>query len=164
MGIGAFVLGMAVERITEIDIGTGRQHWIAGGTAGLAAGIVFGLLAMVIDPGMMGMIGATYGFAGSVVAGWIAHLFHATVIGLIFAAITGLPRLREHAGDVAYGVVLGVAYGIIVWVVAAPIVSVVMPVWLGMLPPNFGLASFAGHLVYGVVLGSAYPLLFTWLG
>lgn len=153
---------MAVERPVEVELGTGRDHWIASAAAGIIAAIVFGVLAMLMMPEMMGMIGAMYGMEGNVIVGWLAHLFHGAVFGLIYAAIASMERFEDLASRVSHGAGLGAVYGVVVWMVAA---AIVMPIWLGMtaMVPNFDPISLVGHIVYGVVLGAAYPLLVTWL-
>lgn len=153
---------MAVEQPVEVELGTGRTYWIASATAGVLASIAFGVLAMLMMPEMMGMIGAMYGMEGNVLMGWIAHLFHGAVFGLIYAAIVSTDRLGEMASRVDHGAGLGAGYGVVVWLIAA---SIVMPIWLGMpeMVPDFNPVSLVGHVVYGIVLGAAYPLLVSWL-
>lgn len=147
---------MTVEQTVDVELGTGRNHWVAAIVTGLIATIVFGVLAMVMMPDMMGMIGAMFGFEGNVAVGWAAHLFHGTVFGLMYAAIVSLDQLRAYASRVAYGAGLGLVYGILIWVVSA---SIVMPVWLGMaeMAPVFDPMSLVGHIVYAVILGAGIP-------
>ena len=149
---------MAVERTAEVELGAGRNRWIVAVVVGLIGTIVFGLLAMVMMPDMMGMIGAMYGFEGNMVVGWSAHLFHGAVFALVYAAIVSVDQLRPYASRVAHGAGLGLVYGVIIWVLAA---SIVMPFWLGMpeMVPDFNVMSLVGHIVYGVIVGAGYPML-----
>lgn len=158
---------MAVEAEAEIRIGRAQSNWISAGIAGIAAGIVFGAMAGLMMPELMGMIGALYGFEGNAVVGWVAHLVHSVIFGLLYAAAVSLERLQRFAGRVSTGAGLGLAYGVVVWLVAA---SVVMPVWIGAMTglspsvPDFNVMSLVGHAVYGIVLGAAYPLILARMG
>ncbi|WP_076610652.1 hypothetical protein [Natronorubrum thiooxidans] len=158
---------MAVETEAQVRIGTTQTNWISAGLAGVAAGIVFGVLAAIMMPDMMGMVGALYGFGGNTVVGWIAHLIHSLVFGLVYAALVTTGQLRPYAGRVLSGAGIGLVYGVVVWVVAA---SIVMPLWIGwmtgMAPPvpDFNVMSLVGHAVYGVLLGAAYPLILVRMG
>lgn len=60
---------MAVELEPEVTVETGRERWIASGVAGIVAGAIFGLLATMMMPDLMRMIGALYGFEGNVAVG-----------------------------------------------------------------------------------------------
>lgn len=156
---------MAVELEPEVTIGTGRARWIASGVAGIVAGAVFGLMASIMMPDLMGMIGALYGFEGNVAVGWIAHLFHSMMFGLVYAGIVSLGPIRGYAGRVTTGVGVGLGYGLIVWAIAG---AFVMPAWLGAMTmaspavPTFNPISLVGHAVYGIILGASYPMILAW--
>lgn len=62
-----------------------------GAFAGLAGGIVFGVLMQAMD--MLGMVAALVG-AESVAVGWGVHLVNSAIIGAIFGALLG-GRLRS---------------------------------------------------------------------
>lgn len=150
--------GMVAETETATRLETGTNRWTSAAIAGLAAGIVMGLLIQFVM-GIMPVIGALYGFP-SLTAGWIAHLFHSVVFALVYAAVVGQPPLSGYAARITSGAGLGAVYGFALWLVAA---VVVMPLWLSVvgLPspgvPNINVQSLVGHLVYGVLLGALYP-------
>lgn len=139
-----------------------RSNWVAGGAAGLVAGLVFGaMLQMMMTDVIAIAIPALYGLSG-ITMGWVAHLFHSVVFGVVFVAIVSTTSLRRFAETWSTGAVLGLAYGVLVWVIAA---GVVMPLWLGAVGfpqvpplPNLNPQSLVGHLVYGLVLGVGYAL------
>lgn len=151
---------MAAEAETATRTETGMSRWTSAAIAGLAAGVVMGLMIQFVM-GIMPVIGALYGAPG-LVTGWIVHLFHSVVFALIYAGIVGQPSLSNYATKATSGAGLGAAYGFAIWIVAA---VVVMPLWLSAigLPspgvPNINVQSLVGHLVFGVLLGALYPLL-----
>ncbi|MGM0604886.1 MAG: hypothetical protein ACQETB_04350 [Halobacteriota archaeon] len=158
---------MAVTTEAETRIGTAQDNWISAGVTGVGAGIVFGLMAQLLMPDLMGMIAALYGLEGNVIVGWVAHLVHSLIFGLVYAAAVTPVRLRGYAGRVSSGSVVGLVYGVLVWLVAA---SIVMPLWIGtvtgMAPPvpDFNVMSLVGHAVYGIILGAAYPIVLARMG
>lgn len=86
----------------------------------------------------------------------LVHLFHGTVLGLVFVAVVGYFDLRS-AEKVVGG---GMAWGLVTWAVLA---ALIMPLWLSAVGspasppfPNFAIPSLFWHLVYGVVLGGVY--------
>ena len=136
---------------------TSRPVWrtqplVAGALAGVAGGLVFGLMMAVTMPPMIGMIGSLLGVPS---LGWGVHLLFSAIIGAGFGLLLGRPASRATLG-VAAG--LGAAYGLLWWVLGP---LLIMPTWMGMGPmlaaafeaPS--LMSLAGHLVYGVVTGLA---------
>lgn len=115
-----------------------------GALAGLAGGVVFGVLMHAM--GMIGMVAGLIG-AESALAGWAVHLVNSAIIGAIFGLVAA--KVRGTAALAG----AGVAYGIAWWVVGA---LLIMPLWLGM--PAFAIGetqlySLAGHMMYGVVTG-----------
>ena len=129
---------------------------MSGIYAGLAGGVVFGL--MMTTMGMMPMIGKMIG-QPTLLAGWIVHLLNSAMIGAGFAVVLG--RRAESVGG---GLRWGLAYGGVWWLLGP---MTLMPLFLGM---GFGVnwnaaaavkmfPSFIGHLVYGTILGVGYSML-----
>jgi hypothetical protein len=132
--------------------------------AGLAAGVVFGLMMHMMtaptpDGARMPVIAMVGQIVGSptVVVGWLYHLFNSAVIGAIFGWVIG-PRVS----GVGSGLRWGAAYGFVWWILGG---LILMPVFLGM--PAFApltmpemqmvaMGSLVGHLIYGLVLGGLY--------
>lgn len=140
------------------------QPAVAGALAGLAGGVVFGLMMTMMsaptpDGGqmpMMAMVGMVVR-SPSVLAGWLYHLFNSVVIGAIFGWLLG-NRVQSYA----IGVALGAAYGLAWWALGG---LILMPVLLGM--PAFAplmmapmvpvaIGSLIGHLIFGAIAGVAY--------
>ena len=154
---------MATETATATNATTETGNWQAGVAGGLVGGLVFGAMMSMMTPGVLQMgIPAMYGIEGPAGAiGWAIHMSHGAVIGLGFAAITGVkPDLGDSIGT---SVGVGAGYGLLVWVALAVIV---MPIWLGAVGfpgapplPNIGIESLVGHVVYGVVLGGVYSVI-----
>jgi uncharacterized membrane protein YagU involved in acid resistance len=118
-----------------------------GALAGLAGGVVFGILMHAMD--MIGMVGGLVGAEG-VAAGWAVHLVNSAIIGAVF----GLLAARFRGAGSLVGV--GVAYGIAWWVLGA---LLIMPLWMGMPALEVGAMQFyslAGHMMYGAVTGLAW--------
>ena len=143
------------ETETVVGRGTVERTWSSAILAGLAGGLVFGLLLQIA--GAMPTIASLYG-SESVTVGWVAHLFHSVVFALVFAA--AVTRTEYRDAGVGRMSALGAGYGALLWVVAA---AIVVPIWLGALGigapfPNFDLTSLVGHLVYGVALGAVFVL------
>ena len=141
-----------------------RPRWLDGAVAGLAGGLVFGVMMQLMsaptpDGGripMMAMVAAVVR-SDSLAVGWLYHLFNSAVIGGLFGAILG-----QRADSFERGASLGALWGIVWWIVGA---LILMPLFLGMpaLAPlrmapmrPVALASLAGHLLFGSVLGLAY--------
>ncbi|MGH7862856.1 MAG: hypothetical protein ACREOS_11540 [Candidatus Dormibacteraceae bacterium] len=134
---------------------------VAGGIAGLIAGIVMAMWAMIVAAVMgAGLLAppqmiaeplfgpfhmGTFS-AGAFVAGLIVHMMFAITFGVIFALIW-----RSIAQGGIQAVIGGMIYGLIVWVVMSYLVAPIvgshipqeMPVW----------AWVVAHLMFGVVLG-----------
>lgn len=155
---------MAPETATPQRTDTGTDFaWKPGAIGGLVAGIVMGImLTMQMTPVIAKAIPAMYGMTG-LAAGWVAHLFHSTVLGVVFAFLTSAAGWQDRAAEYGGGIGLGLGYGIVLWVVLA---AIVMPIWLSAVGfpkapglPNFNPMSLVGHVVYGVVLGAVYAAL-----
>jgi len=125
-----------------------------GAVAGLAGGVVFGVMM-----GAMGMLPMVAGLVGSSspVVGAIVHLAISAIIGAGFGLAAG--GMSETYGPAA---VAGLVYGAVWWVLGP---LVIMPVLMGM-GPQLGMAlappmlmSLVGHLLYGLVTGLAYAVL-----
>ena len=135
-----------------------------GAAAGLAAGVVFGILMTMMtaptpDGGRMPMMAMVAQVVGSesLVVGWLYHLFNSAVIGALFGWLLG-----TRAGTTGAGVGWGALYGLAWWVLGG---LILMPILLGM--PAFAplamapmrpvaLGSLVGHLIYGAILGAGY--------
>jgi hypothetical protein len=154
--------GTAVSR-ADLPVWRARPA-VAGALAGLAGGVVFGLMMTVMsaptpDGGtmnMMAMVGMVVR-APTVLVGWLYHLFNSAVIGALFGWLLG-GRVRGYGS----GLLWGLAYGLVWWVLGG---LILMPVLLGMpafapltTPPMVpvALGSLVGHLLYGAVTGAAY--------
>ncbi|MFN2432732.1 MAG: hypothetical protein ABR599_07945 [Gemmatimonadota bacterium] len=141
-----------------------RSRVVAGALAGIAAGLVFGVImhamsAPTPDGGRMPMMVMVAMIVGSqsLAVGWIYHLFNSAVIGALFGALLG-GRARGYGSGAGWGA----AWGVVWWVVGG---LILMPVLLGMppfaalrMPPMRPLAigSLLGHLMYGLILGATF--------
>jgi uncharacterized membrane protein YagU involved in acid resistance len=131
--------------------GTGvvARGW-QGVVAGLAGGIVFGILMTMM--GMMPMIAMMIG-SSSAAVGWLVHLAISAFYGLLFAEI--VPPTVGTGATLGWGAV----YGIVLWVIGP---LLIMPAILGMPLFMFNattMMSLMGHLSYGlIVAGVLLPL------
>lgn len=136
----------------------------AGILAGLAAGVVFGIMMTMMtaptpDGGrmpMMAMVAQVVG-SDSLAVGWVYHLFNSALIGAIFGWLLGRGG-RGYGGALAKGV----GYGILWWILGA---QILMPLFLGMEPfaalsmapmRPVAVMSLVGHVIYGGILGLVY--------
>lgn len=151
----------ARETVREPE-GYGRLYRDAA-LAGVAAGVVFGLLIQ-FALGRMATVGALFTLGEeSLAAGWTAHLVNSAVFATVYALATRLGALRAAASAPWSGVATGAGYGALLWAVN---IGFVWPVWLNAvgvasLPvPNFGaVGSLAGHLVWGTLMGALFAVL-----
>lgn len=127
------------------------KHFQQGAYAGVAGGVVFGILMAMM--GMLPMIGQMVGHP-SVITGFLVHLAISALIGASFAGLFH-PLIRATRDGLGYGLLYAG-----VWWVLGPLT--LMPLLLGM-AVNWNasavvamLPSLVGHLVYGGVLGVAY--------
>ena len=127
-----------------------------GAYAGLAGGVVFGIMM-----GMMGtlpMIGKMVGVP-SALTGFIVHLVFSAIIGVGFAMVLG-HAVDGFGGGLGNGLLYGGA-----WWLLGPLT--LMPLFMGMgLGVNWNVAaavtmlpSLVGHLMYGAILGASYAWL-----
>jgi hypothetical protein len=116
-----------------------------GALAGIAGGIVFGMLMAMM--GMLSMVAGLVGCTNPIV-GLLVHLVISAAIGALFGALVPrLPLVPTLAAGAVYGMV---------WWVLGPLL--IMPAWLGM--PLFAintaaLMSLMGHVVFGLVTAAA---------
>ena len=145
-----------------------RSKLAAGALAGLAGGLVFGIMMQMMSAPtaeggkmpMMAMV-AMVVRSDSLAVGWLYHLFNSAVIGALFGVLLG-GRVHSVANGLGWGAVWGFAW----WVLGA---LILMPVLLGMpafaplqMPPMrmVAMGSLIGHLIYGVILGFAFVRLY----
>jgi uncharacterized membrane protein YagU involved in acid resistance len=144
-GIGRFVMTASVWSGTGV-VARGWQ----GVVAGLASGIVFGILMTMM--GMMPMIAMMVG-SSSAAVGWLVHLVISAGYGVLFAEI--VPSTAGTGAILGWGAV----YGIVLWVIGP---LLIMPAVLGMGLFMFNtttMMSLVGHLLYGlIVAGVLLPL------
>jgi uncharacterized membrane protein YagU involved in acid resistance len=152
------------EAETEIEELEGNDGLFLQATlAGLAAGLVFGLVIQFVL-GRMTTIGALFTFGTeSLLVGWLAHAVNSVVFALVYALVTRVEPLSAYADRPLTGAGTGAVYGFALWFVN---IGFVWPVWLNsvgvsQLPvPNFGaVGSLGGHLLWGVLLGALFALL-----
>ena len=141
-----------------------RSKLFAGALAGLAAGVVFGVMMQMMSAPtpeggktpMMTMV-AMVVRSKSLAIGWLYHLFNSAVIGALFAVFLG-----ERAGSYGAGLSWGAVWGLGWWVLGA---LILMPLLLGMpafaslqMPPMrpVAMGSLGGHLIYGLILGVVF--------
>lgn len=130
--------------------------------AGVAAGIVFGvLIQFFLD--RMTAIGALYTLGEpSLSVGWIAHLAHSAIFALVFAVVTWAEPLAGYVREPSTGLLAGAGYGALLWFVN---LGFLWPVWLntvGLMDlsvPYFTVRPLVGHLVWGALFGLLYPVL-----
>lgn len=131
----------AIARTATTGYATKAVH---GALAGVAGGVVFGILMA-----MMGMLPMVAGLVGSesAVVGGLVHLVISAGIGVLFGLVAPVAGIGVLLGA-------GALYGALWWVLGP---LVIMPAWLGM--PLFtvnqmALMSLLGHVIYGLVAGA----------
>lgn len=120
-----------------------------GAAAGLAGGIVFGVLMAMT--GMLPMVAMLVGGSGAGV-GTVVHLAISGILGAGFGLVAPFDGFWSLAGA-------GLAYGAVWWVLGG---LLLMPLGLGMPVLQFGataIQSLLGHLVYGIVTAAAFYLI-----
>jgi len=146
-----------------------RSRIGAGALAGLAGGVVWGVLLSLmqtltlvggdVDVSMMSQIGRAVRSESLLVA-WGVHLLISVALGVLFGVVAGRWADRQDTGAAS-----GLAFGLLVWVFGW---QVAMPLLLG--EPVFGfvrelrytpfaVGSLMGHIIYGAVLGGGVGLL-----
>jgi uncharacterized membrane protein YagU involved in acid resistance len=128
---------------------------LLGAAAGLAGGLVFGLMMTVMD--MIGMIGALAGQMGNVPVSWVIHLLISALIGAGFGVVA------PYSGpSLARVLVAGAGYGLLWWFLGP---LLIMPTMMGMGPQpsaagmSAAMPSLVGHVVFGLVTAFAWQWL-----
>jgi hypothetical protein len=148
------------ETTRGIELADGK--YLAGAVGGAAGALVMGGLVLAMNDAVLAVaIPSLYTLAPppNPAVGMAVHVFHGTVLGLVFAG--GVAALDlDSPGTV---VAAGLGWGAVTWVLLA---ALVMPVWLGAVGspaspplPNFAPPSLLWHLVYGGVLAGVYVAL-----
>ncbi len=117
----------------------------SGAIAGLAGGVVFGMMMGMM--GMLPMVGMLVRQNNAVI-GFIVHIGISAFIGAVFGLVAG--RFTLNATNAIIG---GMINGVVWWVLGA---LVLMPLFLGMTQMVFIIGqaqwlSLMGHLIYGLV-------------
>jgi uncharacterized membrane protein YagU involved in acid resistance len=103
---------------TRAGLGT---RIVSGAIAGVAGGVVFGILMAMM--GMLPMVGMLVGVESASV-GFLVHLVNSAVIGAVFGVLAW--GLADRAAPVLGA---GMVYGVIWWVLGA---LILMPLWLSV--------------------------------
>jgi len=122
-----------------------------GALAGLAGGLVFTLVIVLVDalPAVAGLVGAQ-----APTTGLIVHLVIAQIIGVSYALL-----FRRRSFDLTSGIGWGMSYGFVWWVLGN---LTLLPILTGgTLQWNAagvaaGFPALIGHLAYGAALGAVY--------
>jgi hypothetical protein len=131
--------------------GRGLRATGYGALAGLAGGLVFTVVLVLIDA--LPSVGAVMD-ARTPAAGLIVHLLVAQLIGVSYAAL-----FRRRSFDTASAIGWGVCYGFTWWVLGGltllPLLAGAAPQWsaAGIVA---AFPSLVGHLAYGAALGVVY--------
>jgi hypothetical protein len=157
------VLGMSAIAISR-DTGGSASSAVRAGAAGLIAGLVFAMWAMIVGVFTTNLWAAPQGIGQAVgighqghdfqiapfIVGLAGHMMNSIILGLIFLAIALALQLRGVAA-----VVVGMMYGIVVyavmyWVVLRNLLSGTSGSFLSANPEWSWVLS---HLMFGAVLG-----------
>lgn len=122
-----------------------------GALAGLAGGLVFGIMM-----GMMGMLTMIAGMVGSSSAavGFLLHMVISALIGVGFGVL-----LHRFTGRPLQSTTAGLLYGGVWWMLGP---LTLMPLMMGMGTQwssgaaRAALPSLMGHMIYGAILGFTY--------
>lgn len=135
--------------------------WTSAAVAGVAGGLVFGLL-LQFGVGAMETVGALFGVPG-LITGWLVHLAFSIGFALVFAGVIELETFEPVRNNLVTATGLGVAYGALLWLVN---LAFIWPIWLNAVGfpaadaitvPYLDASAFVGHLVYGAIVGGVYP-------
>ena len=141
--------------------------WVKGGVAGLIAGLVFAMWAMIVGAFTPGsnLLAAPQGIAQSIgigaqghdiqlvplLVGLMGHMMNSVIFGLLFVAIVASLKLRGNATMLA-GMVYGLAiYALMYLVVLRGLLSATSGSFLSANPEW---SWIVGHLMFGVALGA----------
>jgi uncharacterized membrane protein YagU involved in acid resistance len=142
---------------TTIDLkasATPTKHVTSGAVAGLAGGVVFGMMMGMM--GMLPMVGMLVRQENAIV-GFIVHMLISAFIGAVYGLVAG-----RFALNTTTALVGGIINGIVWWVLGA---LVLMPLLLGMTEMVFVIGtdqwlSLMGHIIYGLVTAFVFiPLI-----
>lgn len=123
----------------------------SGAVAGIAGGIVFGILMAMMD--MLPMVGMLIGVENAFV-GFLVHLVNSAIIGAIFGLLAW--GFADKIGPLLGA---GMVYGVFWWVLGA---LIAMPLWLSVTADPMmrdmvfvierdQWLSLMGHLIYGLI-------------
>jgi uncharacterized membrane protein YagU involved in acid resistance len=117
----------------------------SGAIAGLAGGLVFGMMMAMM--GMLPMV-AMLVRSESAFVGFIVHMLISAFIGAVYGFVAG--RFFLTATNALIG---GIVNGVVWWVLGA---LILMPLMLGMAQMVFVIGgdqwmSLIGHLIYGLI-------------
>lgn len=142
----------------------GSSLAVRAGAAGLIAGLVFAMWAMIVGIFTSNLWAPPQGIAQSVgighpghdfqivpfIFGLMGHMMNSVIFGLIFLGVAALLKLRGIAA-VVVGMIYGMAvYGLMYWVVLRGLLGGTSSSFLGANPEW---ASVLGHLMFGAILG-----------
>ena len=141
---------MTSTTVGRSDAPSNGKLLVQGALAGLAGGLVFGIMMGMM--GMLPMVGMLVG-SESAVVGFIVHMVISAFIGAVYGLVIG-----RFANTVPVALGGGVANGVVWWVLGA---LILMPLMLGMSQMVFVIEqaqwmSLLGHIIYGVVTGLAF--------
>ncbi len=127
-----------------------QKSVVNGALAGLAGGVVFGV--MMASMGMLPMVGMLVR-QESAAAGFMVHMLISAFIGAVYGVV--VLRFPNQASTALLG---GLVNGVAWWVLGA---LILMPLMLGMTAMVFVIGqaqwmSLLGHLIYGVITGFAF--------
>ncbi len=139
---------MTTSHSTSIGFGTRIGN---GAVAGLAGGVVFGILMAMM--GILPMVGMLIGVENAFV-GFLVHLVNSAIIGAIFGVL-----VAGIAGRIWPLLGAGMIYGVVWWVLGA---LIIMPLWLSVTadPTMKDMVltvgkdqwmSLMGHVIFGLV-------------
>lgn len=126
-----------------------------GAVAGLAGGVVFGLMMWMM--GMLPMVGMLVG-SDTAAAGAVVHLINSLIIGAIYGVVAALVGACSYGGGTFVGLVYGIAWWILGPLFLMPIILGMGPQW-GSAFTSMNLMSLIGHIVYGVITGLVFAYL-----
>jgi len=140
-GKGLTMSSATHARTTDHGLRAFIARGVAGAAAGIAGGLIFGIL--MVMTGMLPMVAMLVG-SSSAAVGAIVHLIISAGLGALFAVLWR----HQRAGSL---LIADAAYGVIWWVLGA---LLLMPLRLGM--PEFEIntttmLSLMGHLLFGLV-------------